>query len=92
MKAVVASSRLGNHSHHDGSRNGRHPDAAKEPCLDQGAEGPVAVGDNLCSKPSGTSLSDAISAPPLAERRALNPSEPFSVAPAVVVNGASGLS
>uniref|UniRef100_A0A8C3RWG8 Protein kinase domain-containing protein n=1 Tax=Chelydra serpentina TaxID=8475 RepID=A0A8C3RWG8_CHESE len=38
MKAVVASSRLGNHGHHDSSRNGRTPQGTKESCLAQAAE------------------------------------------------------
>ncbi|XP_015277173.1 PREDICTED: calcium/calmodulin-dependent protein kinase type IV-like [Gekko japonicus] len=88
MKAVVASSRLGNHGHHDGSRNGRHPDTAKEPRLDQGAESTLAVEDDLYSKPSGTSLSDAGSAPPSAEAENLESFRTeYSVAPAVAVNG-----
>lgn len=88
MKAVVASSRLGNHGHHDGSRNGRQLDAAKEPCLDQGAESTLAVEDNLYNKPSGTSLSEASSAPPPAEAENLESFRTeFSMGPVVAVNG-----
>ncbi|XP_058019504.1 calcium/calmodulin-dependent protein kinase type IV-like isoform X2 [Ahaetulla prasina] len=38
VKAVVASSRLGNHSHHEGCRNERHQDATKEESAAPSAE------------------------------------------------------
>ncbi|ETE61168.1 Calcium/calmodulin-dependent protein kinase type IV, partial [Ophiophagus hannah] len=38
VKAVVASSRLGNHSHHEGCRNERHQDATKEDSTAPSAE------------------------------------------------------
>ncbi|KAG8126969.1 hypothetical protein E2320_022095 [Naja naja] len=38
VKAVVASSRLGNHSHHEGGRNERHQDATKEDSAAPSAE------------------------------------------------------
>ncbi|XP_026554871.1 calcium/calmodulin-dependent protein kinase type IV-like [Pseudonaja textilis] len=38
VKAVVASSRLGNHSHHEGCRNERHQDATKEDSAAPSAE------------------------------------------------------
>lgn len=38
MKAVVASSRLGNHSHHEGCRNERHQYATKEESAAPSAE------------------------------------------------------
>lgn len=36
MKAVVASSRLGNHGHHDCSRSGRSQGGPRDACLPQG--------------------------------------------------------
>nr|XP_060640996.1 calcium/calmodulin-dependent protein kinase type IV-like isoform X1 [Anolis sagrei ordinatus] len=44
MKAVVASGRLGNHAHYEGSKNGRHQDASKKP---QGAGSTSLSGSNV---------------------------------------------
>lgn len=45
MKAVVASSRLGNHGHHDCSRSGRSQGGPRGACLPQGTgtAGPEAT-------------------------------------------------
>ena len=45
MKAVVASSRLGNHGHHDCSRSGRSQGGPRDACLPQGTgtAGPEAT-------------------------------------------------
>ncbi|XP_073180472.1 calcium/calmodulin-dependent protein kinase type IV-like isoform X2 [Lepidochelys kempii] len=88
MKAVVASSRLGNHGHHDSSRNGRTHEGTKESCLAQAAE-------NSCLQDNP----DSSSMPSHLESSATGPSakagnlEAFQsdcpAAPKIVFNGAS---
>lgn len=85
MKAVVASSRLGNHGHHDGSRNGRHQDTTKETCLAQGAGSALLLEDNTYQKPSETSLqSSGVIAPSVQD--AFPTEHPMT--PSLVLNGA----
>lgn len=89
MKAVVASSRLGNHGHHDGSRNGRHQDTAKDTCLAQGAGSPLLPEDNPYQKPSETSLQSAsVVAPPVQAEKLDTFQTEHPMAPAFVLNGA----
>lgn len=52
MKAVVASSRLGNHGHHDGSRNGRAHEGTKE-------SDPAQAAENSCFRDNPDSSSTA---------------------------------
>lgn len=65
MKAVVASSRLGNHGHHDSSRSGRSRERTKASRLAQGPE-------NSClpegpHNPSASGLQAAPAPRPLAK-------------------------
>ncbi|XP_007072135.1 calcium/calmodulin-dependent protein kinase type IV [Chelonia mydas] len=88
MKAVVASSRLGNHGHHDSSRNGRTHEGTKESCLAQAAE-------NSCLQDNP----DSFSVPSHPESSATGPSAKAEnlkafqsdcpAAPKVAFNGAS---
>ncbi|XP_053145558.1 calcium/calmodulin-dependent protein kinase type IV-like [Hemicordylus capensis] len=85
MKAVVASGRLGNQK----VGNGRHHDAPKEPCLDQGAGSALALEENLYKKPSGTGLLDTAATAPPAQVETLDVFQPdCPVTSTVVLNGA----
>ncbi|XP_074834676.1 calcium/calmodulin-dependent protein kinase type IV-like isoform X2 [Carettochelys insculpta] len=88
MKAVVASSRLGNHGHHDSSRNGRAQEGTKDPCLGQAAErsslqdNPGSSSAASCQESSTTGLSAK------AENLETFRSS-FPAAPKIAFNGAS---
>ncbi|XP_062814989.1 calcium/calmodulin-dependent protein kinase type IV [Anolis carolinensis] len=76
MKAVVASGRLGNHAHYEGSKNGRQQDAPKEE--------PQAAGSSNVYKSELTGLS--------AQDVDVSPSAAEKQEGQVVLNGASGKS
>ncbi|XP_020636769.3 calcium/calmodulin-dependent protein kinase type IV [Pogona vitticeps] len=92
MKAVVASSRLGNHGHYDGSRNGRHQDGTKEPGLAVPTENTSLLREeNLISKKPaepGTS-DDGMTAPSAKVERLDAFQSEGSVAASVIFNGSS---
>ncbi|XP_007443799.2 calcium/calmodulin-dependent protein kinase type IV-like [Python bivittatus] len=89
VKAVVASSRLGNHSHHEGCRNERHQDAAKEDSATPTAESDLILQGNVYKeKKPETGGEEAMTITPLAMVEKLDSFQNESpVAPVVILNG-----
>lgn len=89
MKAVVASSRLGNHSHHEGCRNERHQDAAKEDSAAPSAESDLFLQGNLYKEKMEIDTEEAMNVNnPLAKVEKLEGFQNESPgAPVVILNG-----
>lgn len=88
MKAVVASSRLGNHGHHDGARNGRAHEGAKELCSAQAAEN-SHLQDNP-DRSSAANCQESSATAPSAKAENLEAFQSgFAAAPKGALNGTS---